>query len=754
MTRLKLHIHGAVQGVGFRPFVYRVANELELNGWVSNGKQGVRIEAEGNKEHLTQFLMKIQNEKPPHAHLYSIEKYFLDPVGYQTFEIKESDETGTSTAWILPDIAVCPECLEEVLDPDNRRYRYPFTNCTHCGPRYSIIQNLPYDRKNTTMHSFKMCPDCREEYENPANRRFHAQPNACPVCGPHVELLDAKGVMIASGNETLQQSIRLLASGKILAVKGLGGFHLMADATNDSAVERLRERKQRAEKPFAIMVPDLASAKNLCVVSDLEAQWLASPEAPILLLERKRNIPLSPSVAPDNPYLGLMLPYTPLHHLILKEFVKPLVATSGNLAEEPICTDNKEALDRLGKIADFFLMHNRPIARPVDDSVGRVIGGRPVILRRARGMAPLPIPFEADWPPMLSVGAHLKNTVAMSANGQIIISQHIGDLEKGPALHHFKKTIEDLKSLYQITPEWIVHDLHPDYASTHYAEETGLRPKSVQHHLAHAFACMVDNEIKPPAAAVVWDGTGFGSDETIWGGEFFNLEAKSCSRIGTFRTFRLPGGDKAAVEPRRSAIGILSEIGWTDAGRIMFNHGFSESGWKTLVQLCGKPHLAPRTSSVGRLFDAVAALLNVQQINYYEAQAAMQLEFLASSWNKQEKAYPFQLTEQHQISVIDWEPMLLQILNDIRRKENSGRIAYRFHITLTEMALTILADQPYEQVVLSGGCFQNKLLTELLTDKLNTHGFSVHTHQRIPPNDGGISAGQILAMKYPADMRL
>ncbi|HET9530882.1 MAG TPA: carbamoyltransferase HypF, partial [Blastocatellia bacterium] len=577
-TYLRLHvaIRGAVQGVGFRPFIYRLATGLGLKGWVNNSSQGVFIDVEGARENLESFLLRIEQEKPPRSFVQSLESSFLDPSGYKTFEIRASDTAGNKTAFVLPDIASCKECLGEVLDPENRRYLYPFTNCTNCGPRFTIIEALPYDRPNTTMSGFPMCDACLAEYENPLSRRFHAQPNACPACGPHIELWDRAGAVLSSRDSALAEAAKAIGRGEIVAVKGLGGFHLMVDAGSDEAVRRLRSRKRREEKPFALMCPDLDAIKAIAEVSELEHRLLASPEAPVVLLRRlKQESLISLLVAPGNPYLGVMMAYTPLHYLLMKLVGSPVVATSGNLSDEPICTDEYEALDRLGQIADLFLVHNRPIARHVDDSVVRVIMGRELVLRRARGYAPLPIHIGQPSPPVLAVGAHLKNSIAASVDSDVFLSQHIGDLETAEAFSAFQGVISSFERLYELHPSGVACDEHPGYLSTQFAEKSELPVIRVQHHYAHVLSCMAENGLQEPALGIAWDGTGLGADGTIWGGEFLRIPPKplvrplTCppeddpppfQRVAHLRTFRLPGGEKAVREPRRSAIGLLYEM--------------------------------------------------------------------------------------------------------------------------------------------------------------------------------------------------
>lgn len=741
IQRLRLVIRGAVQGVGFRPFVYRLATEIGLRGWVLNSAQGVFIELEGEQPLLQQFVKRLHAEMPPRASIQSLEQSVLEPVGYRTFEIRHSEEAGEKSALILPDIATCPNCLREILDPTNRRYRYPFTNCTHCGPRYSIIESLPYDRPNTTMRAFTMCGRCREEYENPLDRRFHAQPNACPECGPHLELWDERGNVLASHEEALRRAEDAIREGHIVAVKGLGGFHLVVDARNDTAVRRLRQRKRREEKPFALMYPTLQMVKAHCLVDEAEERVLGSPESPIVLLRRQRDNAVAPSVAPHNPFLGVMLPYTPLHHLLMHDLGFPIVATSGNLSDEPICTDEHEALHRLAGIADLFLVHNRPIARHVDDSVVRVLLGREMVLRRARGYAPLPVLVKEPLPPLLAVGAHLKNTVALSVGRQVFISQHIGDLETPQALQAFRRVIADVKGLWEHQPQAVACDLHPDYLSTQTALRMGLPVVQVQHHYAHVLAGMAENEVSPPVMGVSWDGTGYGTDGTVWGGEFLLVTDMGYERFAHLRAFRLPGGDRAIKEPRRSALGVLYEI-FGEGALDRLGDLFSQHEGHLLRQMLGQGINSPITTSAGRLFDAVASLVTRRKAVSFEGQAAMELEFLAHAVQGDE-SYPFAFLEEVP-HVLDWSPMVQAILEDLRQGVEPPRIALRFHNTLVEMTVAVAKAAGAERVVLSGGCFQNAYLTEQAVRRLGEEGFRAYWHQRVPPNDGGIALGQVV----------
>jgi hydrogenase maturation protein HypF len=750
--RLRVIIRGAVQGVGFRPFVFRLAGDLGLAGWVMNSTQGVFIEVEGNAADLDSFLTRLRADPPPRAYIQSLEQSLLDPAGYTSFEIRESDPTGDKIVPVLPDIATCPECLEEIFDTKNRRYGYPFTNCTNCGPRFSIIEALPYDRPHTTMKSFHMCPECLKEYEDPRNRRFHAQPNACSVCGPHLELRDRAGKVVATRDAALLETAKALREGAIVALKGLGGFHLLVDGRDDASVRRLRERKHRDEKPLAVMVPSFDAVKDQCAVSEAEKRLLLSPESPIVLLERRGTATIAPSVAPGNPYLGVMLPYTPLHHLLMRSIGFPIVATSGNLAEEPICTREDEVLDRLGSIGDLFLVHNRPIARHVDDSVVRVVAKRVLVLRRARGYAPLPVTLKNDRArrTTLAVGAHLKNTVALAIDGHVFLSQHIGDMSTNAAFGAFERIIADLERLYDVKPDRIACDAHPDYRTTRFAGTLGPSPLRVQHHVAHVFSCMAENELDPPVLGVSWDGTGYGTDGTVWGGEFLRVTPASIERAGHLRTFLLPGGEQAVREPRRAALGLLYEMLGKAAFRM--DHvppilAFSETDRRVLLAMIERGVNTPRTSSAGRLFDAVSSLAGLRQVTNFEGQAAMELEFALSGVETSEH-YPFDIARKNGTSVVDWEPMIRSILSDIEKRVPTAVVSAKFHNTLAEMITRTALEIGEKRVVLTGGCFQNRYLTEESVARLERAGLRPYWHQRIPPNDGGIALGQVAATTY------
>jgi hydrogenase maturation protein HypF len=666
------------------------------------------------------------------------------PAGYERFEIRHSENGGAKTALILPDVGTCDDCLREIRDPGDRRYGYPFTNCTNCGPRFTIIEALPYDRPNTTMSRFVMCPECRREYEAPLDRRFHAQPNACPSCGPQLRYFERGGDRGRDGQaagDPLKLAAEALRAGKIIAVKGLGGFHLMCDARSDAAVALLRQRKPRRERPFAIMAPDLEWVRAHCELSPEAEALLTSPEAPITLLRRKPEVRLGavcPCVAPDNPNLGVMLPYTPLHHLLMEALGFAVVATSGNLSDEPICIDEDEAVARLGHIADAFLAHDRPIQRHADDSIAWVSAGQPRLLRRARGFAPLPVLLKREGPTILAVGPHLKNTVSLSVGRQVFISQHIGDLESPEALGAFERVIEDFLRLYEATPAAIAHDLHPHYASTIWARERGGRLIGVQHHHAHLAACLAENQVEGSALGVIWDGTGYGTDGTIWGGEFLLGDAQGFQRAARLRPFRLPGADAAVHEPRRVALALLYEL----FGEAAFEMDVPPlrttrpAERPILAQMLARGINAPVTTSMGRLFDGIAALIGLRQIVSYEGQAAMRMEFAADE--RERDAYPMRFSD----GLLDWGDAVLAALTDYQAGATPATISARFHNGLVTAIVEIARSCGEPRVALSGGCFQNRLLTERATAALRDAGFDVLLHRQTPPNDGCVSLGQ------------
>jgi hydrogenase maturation protein HypF len=781
LQRLQLQITGVVQGVGFRPFVYHLAQTLGLTGWIRNTNRGVSIELEGTATHLQEFQTRLQTEKPTHAQLHRIEVNWATVLGDKDFTILDSDKSPSQpkSAVILPDLATCPACFADIFNPANRHYRYPFTNCTHCGPRFSIVKSLPYDRANTTLQGFPMCPACQAEYDNPADRRFHAQPNACPICGPHLELWNRSGEIMADRDNALRQAAAAVRAGQILALKGLGGFHLIVDARNDVAVKRLRDRKHRPDKPLAVMFPSIDLVHEYCQVNPLAAQLLQSANAPIVLLPvRARSLfTLPDKIALNNPNLGVMLPYTPLHHLLLAELGFPVVVTSGNRSGEPIYIDETQALQALAGIADVFLVHNRPIVRPVDDSIVQIINGRASLLRRARGYAPMPISLgdvetNSDET-ILAVGGHLKNTVALYVNRQLFVSQHIGDLDCVPTCDRFRSTIQELCNLYNTTPSFaerpscgiVVCDDHPDYYSTQFAQTLATtdapQPRliSVQHHYAHVLSCLADNQWQPPVLGIAWDGTGYGLDGTIWGGEFLWLPAEAgFIRAAHLRTFPLPGGEQAVKEPRRCALGLLYEcLGeaafdstrWTLRERLDLAplQSFLPAELSILKTMLQRGLNTPRTSSMGRLFDAIASLLGLCHRSSFEGQAAMQLEF-AIAGHVTDATYPY-LVHGEPLQ-FDYAPMVMAILQDLDDRVSPAIISATFHNTLVAGLVDIaclLRNQYPEmvKVVLTGGCFQNHYLLERSTKQLQQHGFLVGYHHQLPSNDGGISVGQIVA---------
>lgn len=746
--RRRLTIQGTVQGVGFRPFVYRLAHDLGVGGWIVNSAQGVVIEIESTAPILDQFATRLRAELPPHASISDFHVETIPPSGEVDFTIHHSENGGAKSALILPDFAVCPDCLREITAPANRRYRYPFTNCTHCGTRFSIILALPYDRPNTTMRGFSMCAQCQAEYDNPLDRRFHAQPNACPDCGPKLMLWDRAGCLIDTEDRALRMTVEAIRRGKIVAVKGLGGFQLLVDARNPEAVSRLRARKGRYEKPFAVMFPILEAVERVCDISAKERELLVSPQAPIVLLHAPHH-DLAPQVAPDNPYLGVMLPYTPLHYLLLTDLGFPVVATSGNLSGEPICITEAEALAKLGSIADLFLVHDRPIARHVDDSVVCVAAGEPLILRRARGYAPLPIDLTADEnaaDSVIAVGAQQKNTVALFHQGHVFLSQHLGDMDTADTFAAFKRTLADFQTLYDAKPAAVACDLHPDYLTTQYAEGSGLTVVHVQHHYAHVLACMAEHGLEPPVLGVAWDGTGYGTDGTIWGGEFLLVDHAGFKRVAHLRPFSLPGGDAAAREPRRSLLGVLYAMFGDDLPRDRLD--FSPAELNLLLAALKKGVNTPLTSSMGRLFDAAAALAGLRQTCSFEGQAAMALEAAALDSTNSDESYPFEITSVTDPStpiggMMEWKPMFAAMLQET----DSAMMSARFHHTLANMVVEVARQVGTTQVALTGGCFQNRRLLEGTIIGLRAAGFVPYWHQRIPPNDGGIALGQIAAVK-------
>ena len=752
IKRAKISVRGIVQGVGFRPFVYQLAFKHGLKGWVCNTSGDVKIEVEGSSDSLQLFLDQLKTEAPPLALIEKINHLYVASDGEQTFEIRKSTPKKGKYQRISPDIATCPLCLKEILDRNDRRYRYSFTNCTNCGPRFTIIKDIPYDRPETTMRTFKMCPECQTEYDDPIDRRFHAQPNCCPTCGPKLEITDHAGKTIAS-QDPVRDVCALLKQGKILALKGLGGFLLACDATNEAAVINLRQRKKRPFKPFAVMMTSLDEVKKLCVVSPEEEKLLTSVKAPIVLLQLKDKKKVSAAVAPNLNYLGVMLPYTPLPHLLIHEGSLPLVMTSGNLSEEPIAKDNDEALRRLSGIADYFLVHNRDIHVQFDDSVIMIENEKPQVLRRARSYAPDPIklPFKAK--DVLACGSEQKNTFCITKDEYAFISQHIGDLDSLDTLIHFEKVLDHYKKLFRLDPRIIACDKHPDYFSTQYAYELKAKNNDltlipVQHHHAHIVSCMIENKVDSPVLGVAFDGTGYGEDGCIWGGEFFWVNQKNYRRLGHLEYIPMPGGETAIKKPYRMTISYLVNLlgEQTLNQRLAFLETVEEVELELIKKQIEKGINAPLTSSCGRLFDGVSALLNIRNEVDYEGQAAIELEMIAGEEKDTGKIYPFEISEEKGIKIVRLQELFAAILEDVNRGVTKTEISACFHHAVAQMVVrmcqTLARDTGINKVALSGGVFQNRLLLRLTSDYLEKTGLNVITHREVPTNDGGISLGQ------------
>lgn len=750
MPRLSIQVQGVVQGVGFRPFVYRLALERQLLGWVRNRPDGVEIEIQGPQAALESFLQALQDERPAPARIRSVAaRPVPDQAGESAFQILKSADSAETRPSVPADLATCPECAREMDTPGERRHRYPFTNCTYCGPRYTIIAGLPYDRPKTSMRDFPLCPACQREYEDPLDRRFHAQPVACPVCGPRLRLVSPAGDPLAEREAALNQAVQALLQGQVLALKGIGGYQLLVDATSEPAVARLRARKRREEKPFAVMFPGLAALREACLVSDAETEALQSPEAPILLLRRSPQAAgIAEGIAPRNPFLGAFLPYTPLHRLVLGAAQRPLVCTSGNLSDEPMAYADEEALERLGGIADTFLMHDRPILRPVDDSVLRLDAHGPTMLRRARGYAPFSHPLAVEAPPILALGAHQKNTIALFARGEVVLSPHLGDLHSAEGVRLQERTVEDLMAFLDVRPELLACDLHPDYASTRLAERLserwGVPLRRFQHHHAHGAAVLAEHGIEEPALALAWDGTGYGHDGTIWGGEALLLDGAAATRFAHLKAFPLPGGERAVREPRRAALGLAHAFLPEAMARLRGR--FTDLEWRTLHQTLAQQLHAPLTSSIGRLFDAVAALVGIRAGSGFEGQAAMELEFAAHR-SSDPGSYPWRF-EPGACWGIDPGPMLQALLQDLDRGLALEDVARRFHTALVDLARETARRAARPVVALSGGCFQNRLLAEQITAGLHADGFRVLAPHLFPPNDGAISLGQVALVAW------
>ncbi|WP_305041879.1 carbamoyltransferase HypF [Geoalkalibacter sp.] len=744
MRRIHIDIEGIVQGVGFRPFVHQLARRCGVGGWVLNDSRGLSIEAEGEGEALAVFEAALREEAPPLAVISSFAVRDCAPLGETRFVIRASAEDSIKKAQIAPDAFVCEDCLRELFDPNDRRFRYPFINCTNCGPRYTIVTAIPYDRPHTTMVDFPMCPDCRREYEDPWSRRFHAQPNACPACGPRLSWRDREG-RLDEATDPLARALDLLRRGGIVAVKGLGGYHLVVDAANDAAVAELRRRKARDEKPFALMSRDLDQVRRYAWISDEEQRLLQGVERPIVLLRRREDHQLSALVAPRNRFFGVMLPYTPLHHLLLAEGFTALVMTSANISDEPIVFEDGEALRRLSGIADAYLLHDRRIHTRTDDSIARIMAGRPVLMRRSRGYVPRGVFLPQTQEPVLALGAELKNCICLTQDNRAFLSQHIGDLKNLEVLKGLEKSAAHLQDILALQPKVVAHDLHPDYLSTRYAEEfPGVRRIAVQHHHAHLVSCLAENGRDEPAIGVIFDGIGYGSDGRIWGGEFLVGDAQGFRRAAHLAWLAMPGGDAATREPWRMAVSALIHAYGEDLPDLPFLREINPSDLRLLRQMIARGINCPLTSSCGRLFDAVAALLGVRLHVSYEGQAALELEQLIDE--AEEGVYGFDLRPEGEQLVIDPAPLVRGLVNDLAGGLSIPVLGARFHNGLAVMIRAVCTSirdaSGLSLVALSGGVFQNRCLTEKTQALLSEAGFIVLCHSLVPPNDGGLALGQ------------
>ena len=752
-------MRGIVQGVGFRPFVYNLAHQMGLAGYVLNSSAGVTIEIEGANGSVQEFLDTLQHRPPPLALIKEFAVAEMEPQGEAGFCIHQSHAEVGEFVLISPDVATCDDCWRDFSDPANRRFGYPFTNCTNCGPRYTIIQDIPYDRPMTTMAPFTMCERCQAEYEDPANRRFHAQPNACPVCGPALALAESgsaypgpSSYRASESANIIRRARELLHEGKIVAVKGLGGFLLACDASNDASVRQLRTRKRRSDKPFALMARDVAAVESFCILSDAERAALLSPRRPIVVLRRRLDAAISAAVAPGNNTLGVMLPYTPLHYLLFSDSpddplqFTALVMTSGNLSEEPIVISNEEAWQRLQPVADWFVFHNRDIYMRTDDSVVRIFEGRERVLRRSRGYVPHPVDLGVSLREILACGAELKNTLCLTKGKYAILSQHIGDLENYETLVFFEETLANLKQLFRVEPQAVAYDLHPRYISTRFALGSPLEPKiGVQHHHAHIASCMAENHLHDRVIGVAFDGTGYGTDGKIWGGEFLVADFAGFERRAHLRYVPLPGGDAAVRRPWRVAISYLHDTFGAGSlpGGLDFLHGIPEKHVALVDSMLQRGINCVDTSSCGRLFDAVASLINLRQEVNFEGQAAIELEMIAQPGV--EDCYPFEI-DASEPAQVDVRPMIERILRDLSHSRSQAYIAACFHNTMAAAIIAVCRQirerERLNRVCLSGGTFQNLYLSEHAAAGLRREGFEVYLHSLVPPNDGGISLGQ------------
>jgi hydrogenase maturation protein HypF len=748
--RVRARVEGTVQGVGFRPYVYRLVGELDLGGWVLNDTRGVLLEVEGEERAVDAFLARLAAEAPPLAVVERVQAEELAPTGERRFAIRPSPATGEPLALVSPDTATCPDCLGELFDPADRRFRYPFVNCTNCGPRFTIVRGVPYDRPLTTMTGFAMCDACLAEYEEPADRRFHAQPNACPVCGPMARLVDAAGLPVGldGAPDAVAATAAALRAGAIVAVKGLGGFHLACRADDEDAVAALRSRKHREDKPFALMAADVAAARELVVLAPEDEALLAAASRPIVLAPRRPGALVAATVAPRSGDLGVMLPYSPLHHLLLADAGTALVMTSGNVSDEPIAYRDDDALERLREIADLFLLHDRPIHMRTDDSVARtVVAGdrrRPLLMRRSRGYVPasldLPVTARAH---VLACGAELKSTFCVAKGGRAWVGHHIGDLRTWETLRSYAEGVEHFERLFAVEPVVVAHDLHPEYLSTKYATaRDGVRLEGVQHHHAHLAACLAEHGEDGPAVGAIYDGTGYGTDGTVWGGELLAGGLAAFERVGHLLTVRMPGGDAAVREPWRMACAWLVAAGEEEPALPSALGGeVAPAHWRAIAELARTGLSAPETSSMGRLFDAVAALCGVRARVNYEGQAAVELEAVADRGSAE--PYPMPVRPD---GVLDARPTVRAVVDDVSRGTPVSMVAARFHAAVAEAPAVACARATSEQgvatVVLSGGVFQNRLLLERTAALLGAAGLRVLVPEQLPPNDGGVAYGQ------------
>jgi hydrogenase maturation protein HypF len=753
-VRRRIHVSGIVQGVGFRPFVYRLAAGRHLAGQIANTTAGVVIEVQGFPELVDDFLARLPAEAPPLALITGLQVTEISPRDDEDFRILPSEKSETVRTLIPPDIAVCDACLVELFDPANRRYLYPFINCTNCGPRFTIVHSVPYDRPQTSMAVFPMCARCRAEYEDPLNRRFHAQPNACWDCGPQVELWNGRGLR-SSSKDPVAEAAEHLRGGAIVAIKGLGGFHLAVDASNIEAVRRLRTRKHRVEKPFAVMVADLETAAQFCELDAQELDLLTRPQRPIVLLRRKDSSGIPAEVAPFNKFLGAFLPYTPLHHVLFaKSQLQALVMTSGNLSEEPIAIENSEAVTRLAGVADYFLAHNREILLRCDDSVVRCVGARMRQLRRSRGFVPVPVFLKKEFPTTLAVGGELKSTVCLLKGPEAFLSQHIGDLENVEAYRFFRETVEHMQEILEVRPSVVAYDLHPDYLATRWAlAHSEMKAVGVQHHHAHIASCMAENHLEGRVIGFALDGTGYGTDGHLWGGEVLLADYLDFERAAHLAYVPLPGGAAAIREPWRMAVSHL----WASFGLDLLKLPISlfrqipQTRVRAVLQMMERQVNSPLTSSCGRLFDAVAAVVNLRHEVNYEAQAAIELEMCRDE-DADGQPYPFELSEAGDLLQIDSRPLFQAIVKDLLRGATAGEISQRFHDGLVEalaaIARILRKRTSLNTVCLSGGTFQNACLATSLEHQLQCEGFEVYTHSQVPPGDGGVSLGQAVVAAH------